>query len=147
MILYYRPPHYTLADEEYLDLTLRCLSSLMHNTGSQVILMGNFNLPNVDWIHYSAPANRFYDKFLNFINESGLLQYVLEPILDLLLTNDSNLITGLQVECPFSTSDHNVIRFSVNVNHDRSLLLDNYSVSKFYRDFSSADYDYGWCHI
>jgi len=80
------------------------------------------------------------------INESGLLQYVLEPtrqsnILDLLLTNDSKLISGLQVECPFSTGDHNVIRFSVNVNHDRSLLLDNYSVNKFYRDFSSADYD------
>ena len=39
------------------------------------------------------------------INESGLLQYVLEPtrqsnILDLLLTNDSKLISGLQVECP-----------------------------------------------
>ena len=106
--------------------------------------MGDFNLPNVDWIHYSAPANRFYDKFLNFINESGLLQYVLEPtrhsnVLDLSLTNDSNLISGLQVECPFS--DHNVIRFSVNVNHDHSLLLDNYSVNKFYCDFSSDDYD------
>ena len=94
-----------MADEQYLDLSLCCFSSLMHNTGSQVILMGDFNLPNVDWIHYSAPANRFYDKFLNFINESGLLQYVLEPtrhsnILDLLFTNDSNLISGLQVECP-----------------------------------------------
>ena len=27
------------------------------------------------------------------------------------------------------------------MNHDRSLLLDKYSVNKFYRDFSSADYD------
>ena len=49
----------------------------------------------------------------NFINESGLLHFVLEPtqqsnVLDLLLTNDSNLISSLLVECPFSTSDHNV---------------------------------------
>jgi len=62
VILFYHPPHNTLADEQYLDLSLCCLSSLMHNTGSHVILMGDFNLPNVDWIHYSTPANRFYDK-------------------------------------------------------------------------------------
>ena len=59
----------------------------------------------------------------------------------MLLTNDSNLISSLLVECPFNSSDHNVIRFSVSVNHDRSLLLDNHSVNYLYRDFSSADYD------
>jgi len=63
----------------------------MSNARSQVILMGDFNLPNVDQIHYSAPAN---DKFLSFVNESGLIQFVLEPtrhknILDLFMVTSS----------------------------------------------------------
>ena len=54
VIMYYRPPHYTVADEQYLDLSLRCFSSLMSNVSSQVILMDDFNLPNVDWIQHPA---------------------------------------------------------------------------------------------
>ena len=52
--------------------------------------MGDFNLPSVDWIHYSSPVNPLYDKFVSFVNENGLLQFVLEPtrhenVLDLVL--------------------------------------------------------------
>jgi len=66
----------------------------MSNARSQVILMGDFNLPNVDQIHYSAPATPFNDKCLSFVNESGLIQFVLEPtrhenILDLFMVTSS----------------------------------------------------------
>ena len=146
IIVYYRPPYYTPAAEQYFDLSLRCLSSLMHNARSQIILMGDFNLPNVDWVHYSAPANFFYDKFIRFVNECGLLQFVLEPtrrenILDLVMTNVPNLISDLQVQCPFSTSDHNVISFTLNITCDNSDVLDNQSIDYLYHDFSSADYE------
>jgi len=57
VIVYYRPPYYTSADELYLDRSLRCFTSLMSNATSRVVLVGDFNLPNVDWIHYSAPAS------------------------------------------------------------------------------------------
>jgi len=145
VIMYYRPPHYTLADEQYLDLSLRCFSSLMSNASSQVILMGDFNLPNVDWIHYSAPATPFYDKFLSFVNESGLLQFVSEPtrhenILDILLTNVPDLISDLQVQCPLSTSDHNVVKFGVNICCDNNV-SDNQDIVQSYYDFSSGDYE------
>ena len=146
VIVYYRPPYYTLADEQYLDLSLHCLSSLICDTSSQVILMGDFNLPNVDWIHYSAPSTPIYDKFMSFVNEGGLFQFVLEPtrhenILDLLITNVPNVISDLQAQCPFSTSDHNIVRFSVNICHDWSNVLDDQGSAQYYYDFSSGDYD------
>ena len=59
--------------------------------------------------HYLAPATAFCDKFSSFVNESGLLQFVLEPtrhenILDVLLTNVPDLISDLQVQCPLTVS-------------------------------------------
>ena len=145
-IEYYRPPHYTSADEVYLDWSLRCFTSLMSNATSRVVLIGGFNLPNVDWIHYSASASPFYDMFIRFVNENGLLQFVSEPtrhenILDLYLTNVPNLISDLQVQCPLSTSDHNIVKFSINLSSDHNNVSDNHGVDEWYYDFSCGDYE------
>jgi len=72
VIVYYHPPRYTAADEQYIDLSLRCFSGLLSGVASQAILMGDFNFPKTDWIQYTAPANSFYDKFMTFVNENGL---------------------------------------------------------------------------
>jgi len=45
VIVYYRPSRYTAADEQYLDLSLRCFSGLLSGAASQAILMGDFNFP------------------------------------------------------------------------------------------------------
>ena len=87
--------------------------------------MGDFNLPNIYWIHYSAATNPFYDLFIQFINNFGLHQFVLLParisasgtsnMLDLVFTDMYNLISDLEALYPFSTSDHNMVKFYVNI--------------------------------
>ena len=112
----------------------------MSNATSRVVLIGDFNLQNVDWIHYSAPVSPFYDMLVRFVNENGLLQFVSEPtrhenILDPVLTNVPNLISDLQVQCPLSESDHNVVKFSINLCSDHNNVSDNHGVDEWYYDF------------
>jgi len=85
--------------------------------------------------------------FPKFVNNCGLHQYVLIPTricshgtantLDLVFSNMYNLISDLQVKCPFSTSDHNMLKFSVNLPRypNTVVVLDEY-----YFDYKNADY-------
>jgi len=102
--------------------------------------MGDFNLPNVDWDNYTAPNEPCYNLFMSFVNNNGLQQYVSEPtrfgnILDLILTFNTYLISDVSVQCPFSTSDHNMISCSINT--------ESYCVNEeyYYYDFKEADFD------
>ena len=79
VVVFYRPPQYTSDDVEYMKLATDCFRSLMSSTFMRVIIMGDFNLPEVDWNFYSAPANVIYDSLLDFVNEYGLTQFVTEP--------------------------------------------------------------------
>lgn len=148
IILYYRPPHYNLSDLEYLSTSIDCISSLLSACKHNTILLGDFNMPNVDWIHYSAPSNPFYDIFLQFINNCGLHQYVFVPtrnnkygngnILDLVFSNMYNIISDLEILCPFSTSDHNMLKFSVNLPCNSDTVV---TPAELYYDYKNADFD------
>ena len=43
-LIVYRPPSYTAAENETLALTLQELIS-----GKEMIILGDFNLPNIEW--------------------------------------------------------------------------------------------------
>ena len=87
------------------------------NTSSPVITMGDFNLPDTDWLSLSAStmiANQFCDLVFN----SNLAQlvdldtHIHGNILDLVLTNAEDIIHSLTIDCSNSTflrSDHFVI--------------------------------------
>lgn len=82
-----------------------------------------------------------YKSFSDILSDNFQTQIVLEPtrgntILDLVLTNNSNMICGTEVGEPIS--DHNIITFNVNVHpyHRKS------SERKVY-DFNKAD----WSHL
>jgi hypothetical protein len=139
-VVYYRPPYYTPADLVYLSNSQQCLSELSE-TMPNMILLGDFNLPDVDWTCYYAPNNEFYNLFLRFVNDSALQQYVLAPtrkdnILDLVFTNSISIISDLQVLCPFGSSDHSIVQFSVNLPSCTSSVTNG---SSFY-DFENADF-------
>ena len=63
-----------------------------------------------------------------------------ENILDLALINVLNLISDLQVQCP-STSDHNVVKCSINLCSDHNNVSDNHGVDEWYYDFFCGDYE------
>jgi hypothetical protein len=86
-----------------------------------VVLVGDFNLPGL----YPNPSTCSVAKYLDIYQtfcDFGMQQYVTcathkdGNILDLVLSTDPMLVSHLDIQAPFSTSDHNSILFELNVN-------------------------------
>jgi hypothetical protein len=100
----YRPPN---ATQEYTEL----LSSLINeitNVTWPVIILGDFNLPHIDWKNMLSPKTNEYETFLNAVVEAGLHQVVTFPtrennVLDLILTNSPMIVSGIEC-CKISLS-------------------------------------------
>ena len=85
--LYYRPPNNQREVEELI-----CQQIMGRCKNSRVVVMGDFNFPNIDWDSFSA---RGLDEaeFVQCVQECFLRQYVDSPtqegaILDLVLGNE-----------------------------------------------------------
>ena len=111
--LIYRPPgHNTPSDIKLYDqLTELC------NTYDS-IFFGDFNLPITSW---GNPLNSHCCRELyNNLLESALSQHVHNPtrgnnILDLIFSTNDSLITDVNVGPEFSTSDHKIVSFNINL--------------------------------
>ena len=128
----YRPPYYTDEDFQYLDEMLSIISDLCKPV-SQFILLGDFNFPDIDWRHYLASQEKYYHMCVDFINDLGLHQFVCDPIrntniLDIVLSNNHALISDISIQCPFSTSDHNMVQFSINISNESQVIVNDCSV-------------------
>ena len=109
----------------------------------QNIVLGDFNLPSINWSHYTAPNEVCYDKFISFVYNAGLQQCVNIPtrannVLDLILTDNALLISDVSVECSIGNSDHHTVHFSVNIDNSH-VPSDDYVC---YYDYKNADYDH-----
>lgn len=115
VIAYYRPPGMGASDITYAINSTVLLRKLC-STNKQIFLMGDFNLPDIDWSFYHGPDNIIYNHFIDFINCHGLTQLCNKPtrnenILDLILTSVDAKISDLTYLPPIGSSDHNVILF------------------------------------
>jgi hypothetical protein len=105
-----------------------------------VILIGDFNLPEIDWTNYYSSQVKSYEQFLLFINYLGLHQYVSLPtsgnnILDLVLCNNPAIISYISVLRPFRISDYNAVSLGLCV-------LPTLSASRtFYYEFKNANFE------
>jgi exonuclease III len=68
LITCYRPPYYSAVDVTYLE-SLTAVLSKFCLAAQQNIVLGDFNLPNINWSHYLAPTEPCHDKFLSFVNK------------------------------------------------------------------------------
>ncbi|MCP4476079.1 MAG: hypothetical protein GY821_16275 [Gammaproteobacteria bacterium] len=123
--------------------TIHCINSLSCVT-LPVCLIGDFNLPAIDWSSLSFPQQPHYISFMfDMVFFNGFSQFVTVPtrgksILDLLFTNDSGLLSSFEVILPFTDScDHHCIRFSLNYFDASS----GGSIDRRYRDFKRTDWD------
>ena len=103
-----------------------------------VLVTGDFNLPDVCWKTHQAPARYKQDEFCLMFTEFGFRQLVVSPTrheatLDLVFCNDESLVLDVGVDQPLSTSDHNIVICSLNV---QSLC----SVADVRYDWSRADF-------
>lgn len=119
----YRSPNATQAENVELNETLRWASSLNHEL---MTIMGDFNYREINWQTRTvrASANHPATSFLDTIDDLFLNQIVETPthhrgeqqptLIDLLMTNEENLITVVRHEAPLGSSHHDCLSFNLN---------------------------------
>jgi hypothetical protein len=126
---YYRPPTSQNPIDSINGLRISLLEITRKAKGRPIYLFGDFNLPDIDWSVLTSTNNNYPANInntrpiLKIINDNGLTQLVDTPtrhqnnthnILDLLLTNHTNLINNLSVE--HGISDHEAIHCNILSN-------------------------------
>lgn len=123
---------------------------------SECILVGDFNLPKINWENELA-SNDYCKKFLECLQDNGYEQIISEPtrfrnnqvpsILDLIIVSNPDIISGVQIDVPFGKSDHCTIEFTVkNCENKRKIIKDRFNFKKidkekFVEIVSSYDWD------
>ncbi|KAK6055779.1 endonuclease/exonuclease/phosphatase family protein [Cooperia oncophora] len=128
----YRPPNSTRREDDGLVDVLREMVSAQVNS----IIVGDLNL-QVDWKNLRAD-NASSAAFLDFFQESGLEQHVLQPThgsntLDLVLST-SHSIQNVSLLPPLANSDHASVRFELLEGFSDAALLPT-------PDFLKVNYD------
>lgn len=104
----------------YLTKLFQSLEKLP--SSCNIFLLGDFNIPNIDWnlVSPSQPgtiSGFFCDCIINCF---GFSQLVDKPtrgttLLDLILTNTPDHLSNVDVNCGLGNSDHNTVYFDFNV--------------------------------
>ena len=102
--------------------SMKCLEKVLQ-TRCIHILVGNFNLPNINWDSMICSTDIKSCNFLDLCVNNGLRQLVNVPtrlnnILDLLLCNNELVIAELTINEPFGTSDYDSINFLVVIESE-----------------------------
>ena len=139
IICIYRPPSTDIANHQGI-----CdLISYLCNIHYPSILLGDFNLPLINWDTVSCPNySMSNNKFIECITENSLLQYITFPtrlnnILDLLFTNDSLLLSNISKEPKFGINKHISDHFSFSFN---ILSMSTHSVNPILPNFKKANF-------
>ncbi len=139
MCCVYRPPggavDISMAQAKLLSDCICCIC----NVACSVSIVGDFNLPGINWDNSLCPQDGIHDVlFDNFVGNS-LLQYVNSPtrndnILDLVFCSDENSIFDVSVTQPFANSDHMSVTYKL-------LLETKVDMMRTVSDWKNADYE------
>ena len=116
-------------------LTVKEIETACCNREKDLVIMGDFNFPNIHWDSLSNIDHRS-SVFVNCILDNFLSQVVHEPtrdaaLLDLILTSEESLVEEVRVDENLADSDHNIIRFSLKVVSEPKLQINNEKVLDF----------------
>lgn len=96
------------------------------------IIVGDFNLPKICWRDFVCSSDYISTSFRDFVVTGGYTQLVNfdtreDSILDLVLTNDSKIVSSVSPRPPVGHSDHTAIDFRLDVRlvHDPDKNNDN----------------------
>ncbi len=116
----YRHHDSTVDEDRLLFEALKKIAAQKH---SQVVLWGDFNLPNIDWSSWMTGSNNLTRdfKFIECICDCYFHQHITDPIqgqgtdrssvLDLIFTDESETVSKIVLEAPLGKSDHSVLKF------------------------------------
>ena len=92
-----------------------------------IVIAGDFNLPNIDWININATSeNPIYSHFIKIINDYFLWQVIDFPtrennILDLILTSIPEKLTNIEGSQDILVTDHKLVKFCINLRISKKL--------------------------
>uniref|UniRef100_A0A8C5PPB0 Reverse transcriptase domain-containing protein n=1 Tax=Leptobrachium leishanense TaxID=445787 RepID=A0A8C5PPB0_9ANUR len=109
----YKPPNIDNDEEEQL---LEQIRKAAHH-GSTLII-GDFNYPDINWDSGTSNSAKGI-RFLNILNDTFMSQLVETPTredncLDLVITNNVDLFSNINVKEQLGNSDHNMVTFEIN---------------------------------
>ena len=139
--LVYIRPHAKL---EYYTCIFNYLSTLL-SQNRNIILLGDFNLPDIDWNSLSGHSP-YSIQLCKLVFQYNLTQFITFPthvmgnILDLILSDNIDLIsntTSVSSQSSLLTSDHYAISFCVSTSPTKQ---PSHSGSKYIMDYSQADW-------
>ena len=118
VFLLYRPPHHDQNAVEYVQSLTDCLTEYGTSNGKLNFIVGDLNLPQINWNAMSCPDNAIYNSVLKFVTYYGYSQLVNfatrgANLLDVVLTDTETSVIKLNPEPPLGTSDHITIKFTV----------------------------------
>ena len=109
LVLVYRPPAAPGSPADGGNTSRLC--SLLRTLGGKTVIIGDFNLPNIDWTRRWSPCAG-ERMVLDTVGDMFWEQMVHVPThrlgntLDLCLTSSLELFTGVEVVAPLGNSDH-----------------------------------------
>ena len=116
-VVFYRPPS---TNFEYMNCFKKFLRKASKTCISQLVILGDFNLPDVNWSTGTAIYNdRLHNEFTKMVRDNFLWQMVESPtrganILDLLLTNIPHKVKAVCVFDDILKTDHKLIDFNLS---------------------------------
>ena len=141
----YRPPPPTAKDAqaEQEEKEEGLVSILEKASKETVLIMGDFNFGDIDWILMEGTGKRA-KRFLDCIQDNFLYQHVLEAtrgenILDLVLSSEEHMIENLEVGEPFGSSDHCIVTWELITSIETKVNVASKDLKYF--DYFKANYD------
>ena len=118
----YRSPNSSDTNNEKL---CQLIGKINEANASHILMMADFNYPHIDWVDDSKiceKASRTENQFLESIRDAFLTQHIMEPtryrvnqvphLLDLIFTNEDEMVNNYNVKDPLGKSDHCLITFT-----------------------------------
>jgi len=107
-----RPPD----QEDWVDEAL-CRQIGAASPSQALVLMGDFNHPNICWRDDTAGHKQFR-RFLDCVDDNFVLQVIKEPMrrgamLDLVLTNKEGLVGNMNLKGSLGCSEHETMEFKI----------------------------------
>ncbi|MEW8548552.1 MAG: reverse transcriptase domain-containing protein [Candidatus Thiodiazotropha sp.] len=144
----YRSPNSTMENNQEL---LNLFARISETNLSHVLIMGDFNVKEIDWKTNFSSTNmnetHFASLFLESVRDSFLYQHVREftryragdepSVLDLLFTNEENMINTINYKPGLGKSDHLQLEFSFNCYTE--IVQDHFKKYNFFKG------NYGGC--
>ena len=148
----YRPPDSSFGSSATLKNCSQALSQLLVNITNvqySCIIIGDLNLPHVDWSNFGISQDHATCSLIDFFANYGFVQFVNEPTrmnslgtggntLDVVLSNDQLAINMSEIGEPFSTSDHCTIKFDVFACNTNSKFSNPVHNDEVYNDYPSV---------